>query len=530
MASSLGKGRCTIRKVAVGLACVVLGAILPAGLAWGQNVPAQVKVRRSPTTGLVTFITPVQRPDIQVTPGPGQTRVRPTDFFQQYGHLFGITDPPKQLRLMRSSVGLLGRTHTTYQQMHRGVPVFTGELKVHQDPAGRIVAVNGDFYQISPKLATIPGISDLDAQQFAADSVAWLDPQIHSSELVVVDPGWYGDPVFGARLAYHVVVTNTTGYQAEAIFVDAHTGEVMDQWNLICTAKDRRIFDGAGGAAIPGTLARAEGDAPVADAQVNAAYDYYGDTYDYFSLGFGRDSIDGLGLSMVATVNHNSGICPNAFWDGILKQMVFCDGFVKDDVVGHELTHGITEHTANLVYQNESGQLNEAYSDIFGEMVDLFNGGAAFVGTNGPTPWTPHSTGPGVDTGNQARTACSPPPAVSDGVRWLVGEDFGSFYFRDMWDPTCLFDPDKKTSSRQDCGRNDDTDNGGVHSGSGIANHAFAIMTDGKTFNGQTVTGIGPIKAGAVWYQALTVYLTPGSDYQDAFVALNQSAQDLIGT
>ena len=69
-----------------------------------------------------------------------------------------------------------------------------------------------------------------------------------------------------------------------------------------------------------------------------------------------------------------------------------------------------------------------------------------------------------------------------------------------------------------------------VHSGSGVPNHAFAMLTDGKTFNGITVAGIGPIKAGAVWYRALTVYLTPASDFQDAYLAINQAAADLIGT
>jgi hypothetical protein len=114
-------------------------------------------------------------------------------------------------------------------------------------------------------------------------------------------------------------------------------------------------------------------------------------------------------------------------------------------------------------------------------------------------------------------------------VRWLVSEDSTGFggAIRDMWDPTCFGDPDRANSQFQMC---DAPDNGGVHSGSGIPNHAFAMLVDGKTFNGYTVSGIGPIKAGAVWYRAGAVYLTPASNFQDAYVALNQAAADLIGT
>lgn len=345
--------------------------------------------------------------------------------------------------------------------------------------------------------------------------------------------------------------------------------------------------------------------------------------------------------------------------------MIFCDGAVTDDVVAHELTHGVTQNTANLIYQNQSGQLNESFSDVFGELVDLYNGGAEFDGPPTATPFGNHPTGSGVDTPNTIRgTQCSPSetleitapiiiagpypaaratfgagltsggltgeiveavpsggcdadlpfangaslagaialmdvggcdftekvlnaqdagaigailvsnnpgqspttmggtePAINipslmignedgaviraelamtsvtgtlksfgyaDGVRWLVGEDAVAFggSIRDMWNPPCEGDPDFANSSLQTCNPND---SGGVHSGSGVANHAFAILTDGKTFNNITVTGIGPIKAGAVWYRALALYLTPASDFEDAYLAFNQAASDLIG-
>jgi hypothetical protein len=96
-----------------------------------------------------------------------------------------------------------------------------------------------------------------------------------------------------------------------------------------------------------------------------------------------------------------------------------------------------------------------------------------------------------------------------------------------MWNPVCMGNPDRANHPLQIC---DPNDNGGVHSGSGVPNHAFAILVDGKTFNGFTVSAIGLFKSAAVWYRALTVYLTPASDFRDAYFALNQAAADLVGT
>ncbi|MDO8630001.1 MAG: M4 family metallopeptidase, partial [Phycisphaerales bacterium] len=112
------------------------------------------------------------------------------------------------------------------------------------------------------------------------------------------------------------------------------------------------------------------------------------------------------------------------------------------------------------------------------------------------------------------------------GVRWLVGESSSVGPIRDMWKPTCRFHPDRANHPFQTC---DPTDNGGVHSGSGVPNHAFALVTDGGVFNGFTVDGIGPIKSGAVWYRALTTYLSVASDFEDAYAALNQAAADWVG-
>ncbi|MCP4590238.1 MAG: M4 family metallopeptidase [bacterium] len=427
----------------------------------------------------------------------------------------------------------MGCTHATYQQVFAGVPVFSGVVKVHRNGAGQFIAANGDFFRIAPKLDTNPALAETTAHSLAAAAVEGGWPTVEHSELVIVDPGWYGDPPIGAHLAYHVILADRTDAIHEALFIDAHSGNVLDRWRLVCDARVRSVHDAGGTDELPGPLARDENIGTTGIADVDSAFDYLGDTYDYYFRAFGRDGYDDQGSPYVTTVNSTAPACPNAFWHPGLLQSAFCTGTVTDDLVAHEMTHGLTQHTANLIYQNQSGQLNESFSDVFGELVDLFNGDAAFADTTGVPPlWPDHPTGPGSDTPNNRRSFCSLKPSYNDGFRWLMAEDGSASYpfdgvLRDMWEPTCQGDPDRANSPYQTCNL---LDNGGVHSGSGIPNHAFAMLTDGKSFNGYTVSGIGPIKAGAVWYRALTVYLTIASDFRDAYAALNQAAADLVGT
>ena len=215
----------------------------------------------------------------------------------------------------------------------------------------------------------------------------------------------------------------------------------------------------------------------------------WGDIYDYFFNLFGRDSYDDAGATMIATVHYGVGY-QNAFWNGI--QMVFGDGFTVDDVTAHEMIHGITQHEANLIYRDESGALNESFSDIFGEFIDQLN-------VNIP-----------------------PDPPGDD---WLMGEDIpGIGAIRDMSDPPAFGDPDKV--SDYECTRND---NGGVHTNSGIANKAAYLMVEGGTFNGQTVDPIGLLKTAHVHYLALTEYLGASSGFVDYYHNMNLVCSVLVG-
>ena len=528
-------------KAVRGSSCLSMAMLCSLALAFpakADDAIDNLSVRRSSRSGMTTFVTANDGGPASITKTNTQSLTKPADPLKNVGKLFGVTDAQRQLMQAGSRTDSLGHQHTAYLQVHNGVPVFSGELKVHQDAAGRFVAMNGRFYPIAANLSTMPRLGAEAAGIVAQAMVGSGDVAGFATKLVIVDPGWYGDPAIGPHLAYYVVVTVPSGGIEEAFFIDASNGDVLDRWSIVCQALDRAIYDAAGSTTLPGTLSRSESDPPVADSNVNAIYDYAGDTYDYFFNAFGRDGFDDLGGTFIGSANADTVTtfnCPNASWSFLLHRMTFCTDTTSDDVVAHEITHGVTQFTANLIYQNQSGQLNESFSDVFGELVDLFNSDSAFAGSTGTTPWTPHGSGAGSDALNNLRGAgCSlPESGFPDGYRWLMGEDAIAFRsglgtIRDMWNPAaCFADSDRANSPFQTC---DLLDNGGVHSGSGVVNHAFAILCDGKTFNGQTVSGIGPIKAGAVWYRALSTYLTVGSDFEDAYAAFLQAAADLEGT
>ena len=176
-------------------------------------------------------------------------------------------------------------------------------------------------------------------------------------------------------------------------------------------------------------------------------------------------------------------LCPNAYWDGATTN--YCPAFDADDVVSHEWSHAYTERTHGLVYAYQSGALNEAYSDIFGETVDLLNAHDDLGGNNNTDPYP-------------------------TGQRWLVGEDLGQQVqessLRDMYHPDRLGDPGKVSSVNYACGA---ADGGGVHTNSGVPDHAYALIVDGGTYNGQTIVGIGLTKAAAIYFRAASVYQTP---------------------
>ena len=232
------------------------------------------------------------------------------------------------------------------------------------------------------------------------------------------------------------------------------------------------------------------------------AYTLTGDLYDFYKDHFGRDSIDGGGMPLISTVSYcEEEECPfeNAFWDG--EQMVYGDGLVTDDVTGHELTHGVNGSESHLFYYYQSGALDEAIADVFGELFDL------------STPSFPSSGDKPAD-------------------RWKIGEDSSIGAIRNMSDPPEFEQPDRTGSEEWFYEPDADIssgDNGGVHENSGVGGKAAFLITDGASFNGQTISGLGIEKALQIHYDAITNLLTSASDYQDYGNALRQACSDLVG-
>jgi len=234
--------------------------------------------------------------------------------------------------------------------------------------------------------------------------------------------------------------------------------------------------------------------------RADKAHQYALGTYDLYANQHGRNGIDQNNMPIISTVDYcSSSFCPyyNAFWSG--GQMVFGSTFaLADDVVAHELTHGVTQYESGLLYYYQSGAINESFSDLWGEYYDQTNG----LGNDDPS------------------------------VKWAVSEDVtGVGPFRSMSNPPLYGDPDKMTSSlyNKKVYYDDFWDNGGVHSNSGVNNKAVFLLVDGGTFNSKTVTALGWEKTGAIYYEVQTNLLSSGSDYSDLYYALQQACANLIG-
>jgi bacillolysin len=464
----------------------------------------------SEKSGLVTFASSqrngIRLDGLAMAPAEG----RALAFVDQYGSAFGLTSRVAARLLRATPVDALGQEHVRLQQLHDGIPVTAGEMIVHLK-GDRVVAVNahtlGDLpAAIRPDLLQAAAIDEARAVVEKQRPEVAAGARYSQPRLEIFNRGMLDEGTFPTRLAWFVEATGE-GLR-EFIWVDAATGGTLLNFSQLTEARNRTVYDVAMGTTLPGTLVRSEGGPASAVADVNQAYNYAGVTYDYYFSQYGRDSFDGAGAEIRSSVRYRHPSDPgspyeNAFWNG--TQMVYGEGFAAaDDVVGHELTHAVIEYSANLLYYNQSGALNESYADIFGESIDQLS-----------------TLGGGNDTA---------------GARWLLAEDLAAYPggIRNMMTPTAFGDPGKLSDPqfvcRSDAWTSQTADRGGVHANSGVPNHAFALMVDGGTYNGRAVAGIGVGKAARIQYRALTTYLTSGSGFRDNSAALNASCTDLVGT
>ena len=446
-----------------------------------------------------------------------------------------------------------GSSHVRFDRTLDGLRVIGGDLVVHRDAAN---AWDG----VSQTLGAPLGL-DTDAvvarsvarstvlTRNAATAAVRGDDRAEASELVVDATG------ARPRLAWEVL---TGGTQADgtpsrlATYVDARTGTLIrsEQQIVNVDGQGQTLYSGTvplqvsgsgssytlkdatrggtfttdmnnasdsmfcqifGSGCATGTTFTSTtptfGNGTNANRSTAGADAQYGSnvTWDYFKSVHGRNGIWNDGRGSFNRVHYGSGYV-NAFWDG--TKMTYGDGdgtsfgpLVSLDVAGHEMTHGVTENSANLTYSGESGGLNEATSDIFGTLVEFHAANAA------------------------------------DPADYLIGEEFdlkNHVGFRRMDRPS-------SDGSSLDCWSSN-AKNVDVHYSSGIGNHFFYLLAEGSgaktiggvahsstTCNGSTVTGIGRAAAAKIWYRALTVYMTSGTTYAGARTATLNAARDLYG-
>ncbi len=440
-------------------------------------------------------------------------------------------------------------TAVRYRQTLGGLPVYGAQLIVNVRGDGAATLMTGKVTSADVSILNLaPSLSAAVAGQSALTYVA-TRYGVPDASLSISDAGlWVYDPAIikpgvssaeRAGVVWQAVISSNVGQPIRVVaLIDATTGDVRFSFNKLhasmeygdwqsarnagvnfgaglvgpATANslslpngvrvtgtaDLATYDANNGTTLPGTFLCDESDLTCtdgADMDADSAHTHANGTYNFYWNTHQRDSLNNAGLQLRSSVHIQVGYC-NAFWNN--TQMAYGDGcpggsIVTDDVVAHELTHGVTSNTSDLIYAYDSGAINESFSDVWGEYYDLSNGTVEDTPAN----------------------------------RWVIGEEFtGGSGFRDMQNPTLKSDPDRVGSSFF---WTDARDTGGVHINSGINNKAAYLMADGDTFNGQTITGIGLVKPLHIYYYAQTMLLSEASTYNDLAVYLSTACDALVG-
>lgn len=426
-----------------------------------------------------------------------------------------------------------GTTHVRVTQTYHGLPVIGGDLVIHRDAAGKTTSISrtltkpltlGTTAKVAkpaakslPELVidTLTGtprlawqITTVGKQKDGTPSrkLTYIDANtgatVRTEERIMTVDG-SGNSLYGGTVGLQLAPSGTSYLLKDPTRGNTYTTDMQNKTDgFFCS------YFGAGCQAgttfsstdtIFGTGATTSRESAAVDAQygTNVTWDYYKNT-------FGRNGIFGTGKGSFNRVHYGSNYV-NAFWDG--TTMTYGDGdgttygpLTSLDVAGHEMSHGVTENTANLTYSGESGGLNESTSDIFGTMVEF-------------------SAANAKDKGD-----------------YIIGEAFDKTGkgLRRMDNPAS----DGKSANCYSTG----TKNLDVHYSSGVGNHFYYLLAEGsgaKTINGiahnsptcnnSTITGIGRSDAQQIWYRALSVYMTSGTTYSGARTATLNAAKDLFG-
>lgn len=533
------------KSIALVSILVILLAIIPPLPGRGQQAGQSTTNRSIPAPSPTPVVepTPIQVRGVDQTPsdnvslegelGPRQDTepfLAAQAALLAQGHAFGRGPDDDFVNTSHEPPDELGMDHIRMTQTYQGVHVIGGELIVHMT-SDQVIGINGRFVE-NLQLSITP---ELSADE--AESQAVADVQRRGGQEILVHEASDEPALFvfaegdNRRLARRVRVgyQGEEGEELEDIFVDAINGSALGSHPQIQPVKFRAIFHGRNScnSALPGAFIFQEGGFSP-DQIAQAAYDNTGISYDFYRTVFNRDSYNNRGGALVSTVHKlfpaksPNGVTQcvsgnNAFWNG--HQMIFGDGdggvtwlpwALSLDVTSHELTHGVIQYTAGLVYRGQSGALNEATSDILGETACFWAGSPEGDWKLGTAIYTPNIPG-------DALRYMYNPRADKDPKTGIYSRD----WYPDFWNTTL--------------------DNGGVHSNSGIANLYYFLLTQGgwhphhntvinnKYIPTIYVPGIGIEKARRIWYRALTVYMGPYTNYPGARVATARAARDLFG-
>ncbi|QDP84580.1 T9SS type A sorting domain-containing protein [Chryseobacterium sp. SNU WT5] len=435
-----------------------------------------------------------------------QPKAKAQEFLVTNFKLFNLNSA-KDMVFVEEITDNYGLKNVIYGQYYHGIPVYDGLLKMHFNGQEQLSSLNGNTIS-DIKVSPTPSISESEASSIAKNLVreqhisrSRSALETGKSTLLIFPKNLVQGGNVVPYLTYKIEVTNKKDVR-EFLFIDAHTGELVEQFTGIHPI-DRKLYETNSdatnliwkeGDALPGTLDLWQQNEVVTSEHV----------YNFFKNAFSFISFDNADATMI-TVNNDPDIeCPNANWNGVTAN--YCTGTAADDVVAHEWGHAYTEYTSGLIYQYQAGALNESYSDVWGETIDLLNG------------YEDSSENLNVRTS----TSCA------NTERWKMGEKATAFGapIRDMWNPTCNNNPGRVLdATNYYCGTGD---SGGVHKNSGVPNHLYALLVDGGTYNGYTISGVGFVKAAHLWWRAQNNYLTPTSNFAIFADALEAAANDLL--
>ena len=470
--------------------------------------PPQLTPARYATTpeGYVRFFSAAPGHHVPPTvPLGGQPEQTAHDFLQRHSRAFGVSNPAVAFQTLKIRPRL-GRTVVRLQQTYAGIPVFAAQVNVQVNARDGIESVLSDVERDTRALdqGVVSTIPTLSAAQVVAQVRQLADARYPGVPVTVSEPALriFAPSVLGVAAGVRLAWELTTGSATvatlhERFLIDAHNGGVLRRHPLLRRTVQRRICDANNSSSECGTVVREEGDPICGLDDADETYLFLADTYDFYMTHHERDSIDAEGMMIKLTVRYcDPGDCPwyNAGWDPNWGRILVGEGYVADDVVAHEFTHGVSSYESELIGEGTSGAIAESFCDSWGEFVDLTNG----HGNDDPTN------------------------------RWWHGEDLPGGPNRNMKNPPWNDAPDRRGSKFYRFEEpTDSNDEGWVHSNCGVGNKLCYLLTDGDTFNGHTVTGQGIDRTAALYYAVNTSLLPSGADWTDLYEALVQAAENL---